>query len=287
MKHSFLLMLVLLLSGQVFAQQDKNGNPVFNSVGLQEQAFGDFVLHSNYYTLKNNIEHPQSSVFISATPTLAEIEEAAAGLPSYFFILTKKSKAVAAITLLERPERKFMVTEMNTRRQSLFPCSLKGDLTENRAQELLQEKYDPAAALTQDKLTFHGKEWVVIPKKDIVDAVLQLISKEQLDTLAPSEMILVSQKEIRAFVLAASKDGGKMDFFSEIKGKENDGVQLKPGLFTSNRSVALYKWGRACFELGVNTVEDAQGIYSEIKGGALNERESDYIRMGFFKEWER
>lgn len=287
MKQSFLLILVLYFTGHAFAQQDKNGNPVFNSIVLKEVQVGEFVLHSNYYTLKNNIEHPQSSVFISAKPTLDQIEDAAVGLPSDFFILTKESRTVVLVTLLERPGRQFMVIEMNSGEQSLYPCTLKGDITENRAKELMQEKYDPAATLRQNKLTFHGKQFVVIPEADIEAAVLDLIAKEQLDKLPPSQMIIPSQEELKTFILSESKEGGKLDFFTEIKGKENDGVQIKPGVFSTNRSVALYKWGRACFEIGVNTVADAQDIYAAFQGRAVSEREKDYIRMGFFKEWEQ
>jgi hypothetical protein len=37
-------------------------------------------------------------------------------------------------------------------------------------------------------------------------------------------------------------------------------------VFTTKQSVALYKWGRACFDIGVNTVEDAYGIFAEHQG---------------------
>jgi hypothetical protein len=33
--------------------------------------------------------------------------------------------------------------------------------------------------------------------------------------------------------------------------------------------------------LGINTVEDALQIFAEFKGRALNQREKDYIKLGF------
>ncbi|WP_439882765.1 hypothetical protein ACSX1A_06250 [Pontibacter sp. MBLB2868] len=51
--------------------------------------------------------------------------------------------------------------------------------------------------------------------------------------------------------------------------------------------VALYKWGRACFDFGVNKVEDAYEIFTENKQGDLNQREREYIKMGFNKELEK
>jgi hypothetical protein len=90
MKKITFIILTILSIGQVFAQTDKNGNPVFNSVSTSEKSIDNFLLISNYYTLRNNIENKQSSVFISAIPTLDQIEKAATNLTSDFFILTKE-----------------------------------------------------------------------------------------------------------------------------------------------------------------------------------------------------
>ena len=68
MKILTTILLTCLTLGQIFGQTDKNGNPVFNSVSTNEKAFDDFLLISNYYTLKNNLENSQSSVFISEKP---------------------------------------------------------------------------------------------------------------------------------------------------------------------------------------------------------------------------
>ena len=100
-------------------------------------------------------------------------------------------------------------------------------------------------------------------------------------------MIIPSKKELEIFVLNETKEGGKLDFFTEIKGKEYDGVQIKQGVFTTKGSIALYKWGRANFDIGVNTIEDAYSIFSKFKNRKLNEKEKAYIKMGFNKEWEK
>ena len=92
MKKIAIIILTFLTLRQVFGQTDKNGNPVFNSVSTNEKVIGDFLLISNYYTLKNNIENRQSSVFISEQPTLDQVEKAAVNLASDFYILTKESK---------------------------------------------------------------------------------------------------------------------------------------------------------------------------------------------------
>lgn len=287
MKKITIIILTILSIGQVFAQADKNGNPVFNSVSTNEKPIDNFLLISNYYTLRNNIENKQSSVFISEKPTLDQIEKAAINLASDFFILTKESKMVVMVMLQNDPKREFMTITMATNKQSTFPCKLSGDITENRAKEIVEENYDTTATIENGKLKFNGKEFAIITNQVIEDAVWKLIKDEKLDKKKPSDIILLSKKELKNYILTETKEGGKLDFFTEIKGKEYDGVQIKPGVFTTKHSIALYKWGRACFDLGVNAVEDAYEIYSEFKGKPINERDKDYIRMGFYKEWEK
>ena len=74
---------------------------------------------------------------------------------------------------------------------------------------------------------------------------------------------------VEAAPIEESKEGGSFDFFTEIKGKEYKAIQVKPGVFSTNSGIALYKWGRACFEVGVNTVEDAYAIFAKFKGLGL------------------
>ena len=287
MKKITIVILTILLVGQVFAQSDKNGNPVFNSVSTGEKSIDNFLLISNYYTLKNNIENKQSSVFISEKPSLDQIEKASINLASDFFIMTKESKMVVMIMLQKDPKREFMTIEMRTNKQLTFACNLVGDITENRANEIIKEKYDTTATIEDGKLKFNGKELKIITNQEIEEAVFALIKKEKLDKKKPSDIMLLSKNEIKSFILAETKEGGKLDFFTEIKGKEFDGVQIKQGVFTTKQSVALYKWGRACFDIGVNTVEDAYDIFAEHQGKPLNVRDKEYIKAGFYKEWEK
>lgn len=287
MKKITIIILTIFSIVQVFAQTDNNGNPVFNSVSTNEKAIDNFVLISNYYTLSNNIENKQSSVFISEKPTLDEIEKAAINLPSDFFILTKESKMVVMVLLQNEPKREFMTITMATKKQLTFPCKLTGDITENRAKEIIKENYDMTATIENGKLKFNGKEFVIISNQTIEEAVWKLIRDEKLDKKKHSDIVMPSKMELKNYILTETKEGGKLDFFTEIKGKEYDGVQIRPGVFTTKQGIALYKWGRACFDIGVNTIEDVYEIYFEFKQKELNQRDKDYIKMGFDKEWEK
>lgn len=287
MKKITIIILTFLSLGQGLSQTDKNGNPVFNSVSTNEKIIDNFLLISNYYTLRNNIENKQSTVFISEKPTLDQIEKASIHLASDFFILTKDSKIVAMVILQNDPKREFIAITMATNKQATFPCNLNGDITQNRAEEIINAKYDTTATIENGKLIFNGKQFAIITNEEIENAVLKLIKDEKLDKKKPSDIILPTKMELKSYILTETKEGGKLDFFTEIKGKEFDGVQIKQGVFTTKQSVALYKWGKACFDIGVNTIEDVYEIFSDFKKRELNQREKDYLKMGFDKEWEK
>ena len=287
MKKAIQILIFVLINIQAFAQSDKNENPVFNSISTNEIELKNCLLISNYYTLENNIENTLSSVFISESPSLNEIEKAATSLASDFFVLTKESKIIAMIILQEQPKRDFMSILIKSNKQSFHSCNLKGDMTENRANEIITEQYDSTARIEQGILYFNNKQFEIISNDEIQKAVLAIIEKNKLHKKTPSNISLLSKNQIKALVLEESKEGGSFDFFTEIKGKEYKAIQVKPGVFSTNSGIALYKWGRACFEVGVNTVEDAYAIFAKFKGRALNTREKAYIKLGFYKELEK
>jgi hypothetical protein len=282
-----LTVLILLIATHSFSQTDHNGNPIFNSVSTSEDTIKDFQFMSNYYTLKNNIDNKGSSVYISGNPTLDEISNAAINLPSDFFLVTKGQNIVNMVMIINQPSRKFIVINPSTGKQSEFDCSLKGDITENRATEIIKENYDLKAKIDGSNLYFNSKKLKIISNKEIKSNVLDLIEKQKLSIGDSSNVKILSKEELRNIVLTESKEGGKLDFFTEIKGHEMDGIQIKPGLFSTKISIALYKWGRVNFDLGVNTVEDALEFWAEFKGRQPNQRERDYIKLGFNKELEK
>jgi len=283
----FFTIILLFISFWSFGQTDNNGNPVFNSVTIQTETINDYHLLSNYYTLKNNIENKNSSVYIAPQPTLKQVERAATSLPSDFFIIEKYGAVIALVLIRDMSSREFFVIDPATGKQKIYPCSLKGDISENRANEIIKEHYVTTARIDGGKLLFNKKEFRIISSSETKKAVLELIDKEKLDQVNGSSVKLLSQDEIKAKILTESKEGGKMDFFSEIKGHEYDGIQIKQGLFTTKIGIALYKWGRTAYDLGVNKIEDALAIWAEFKGRPANSRESTMITQGFNREFEK
>ncbi|MBE8723551.1 hypothetical protein [Flavobacterium hungaricum] len=278
--------LLLLFSFPLFSQTDPNGNPIFNSVTTGTEQIDDFELISNYYTLKNNIENKQSSVFVAEKPTLKEVENAALGLPSEFFVITKNQKAIAMIMMINQP-RKYFVINPETGESKEFKSSANGDISENRAKELIENNYDPASKIEKNTLYFNNKKLKITSDKDIKEDVVSLIKKQKLNTDNGSSMKILSKEDLKNYIVTETKPGGKLDFFTEIKGHEYDGIQIKPGVFSTKLGIALYKWGRANFDLGTNTVEDALDFWTAIKEREANVREKEYIKLGFNKELEK
>lgn len=97
----------------------------------------------------------------------------------------------------------------------------------------------------------------------------------------------VSRPDLKSTILKETKKGGKYDFFSSIKGHEYDGVQIKPGVYSTKLSVALYQWGKANYDAGIRSLDEVYAIYSEHKQRPLNEREKAYLKMGFDRELEK
>jgi hypothetical protein len=279
--------LLLFITTLVFSQRDHNGNPIFNSISTNTETINDFQFISNYYTLRNNIENKGSSVYVSDKPTLDEIENAAINLPSDFFVIMNNQIMLNIVMLVNKPTRQYFVVSPTTGKSKQFPCSITGDITENRANEIINEKYDSKAIIKKNKLYFNDKEFAIIPNTEIKEKILDLIKEQKLNIGDSGNIKILSKTDLKELVLKESKEGGKLDFFTEIKGHEMDGFQIKPGIFDTKQGIALYKWGRSNYDLGVNTVEEALEFWSKFKGRQPNQKEKEYIKLGFNKELEK
>ncbi|WDF45188.1 hypothetical protein PQ459_09785 [Chryseobacterium sp. KACC 21268] len=279
--------LMILLSLNLFSQTDRNGNPVFNSVTVSEEKLNGYQLNTNYYTIDNNINNKNSSVFMSENPTLDQVEKFATKLPSDFFLIVKDNSPINMVMVVENPDKKYFVINPSTGNSKTFECNLQGDITETRAKEIIEKKYDSTAKIIDNKLFFNNKEFKIISSDELKKGITKLIEKEKLNEGKASDLKIADKALLRKTIIDESKVGGKLDFFTEIKGQEMDGIQVKKGIFSTKQNIAIYKWGRANFEMGVNTFDDAIEIWGEIKGRKANQREIDYIKMGFNKELEK
>lgn len=285
----FTLTILTLLSALCgFPQTDHNGNPVFNSIPMGEDSLNGFKLLANYYSLRDNIDNKTSSVYIADSPTTKDIANAATKLPADFFILVKNGTVANLILINYYPKKQFLVITPGTPEPKRYKNPLHGDIAENRANELIKTGYDPEGAIRDGKLHFNGKNYTITPNDAMKRAIIDLINTEHLDVAGSPTMKILSKDELHAKILAETKEGGKLDFFTPIKGKEMQAIQLKPGLFDSRIDFALYNWGKDNFDLGVATLDEAYAIFSEFRRGRpLNIREKECIKNGFERTLEK
>lgn len=183
MKTFFTFLLFIAMAYGAFSQTSSKANLTFNSVITSKQAYPNFGLISNYYTLSNNIDNPQSAVYIADSPTLDQIEEAALFLPSDYFIVSRGQHMLSLLMFQNDPINAFVAIELTSERQALHPNKLKGTITENRANEIIKEQFDPAAKIENGFLYFNNKEFRIIPTIQVEKTAVALVKKEKLANL--------------------------------------------------------------------------------------------------------
>jgi hypothetical protein len=143
MKFLFFIALLFPLSGcQYHRQLDSHGNPVFNSVALEDSLIHpEKGIASNYYTVGNNIANPYSSVFVSKNPSEDEIWDFVMNKPSYFFIIHNRGE-VCAIAGLWPKSRDWLtggwewkIVNPNTYTEKTIESKIQGPVAEHRLRE--------------------------------------------------------------------------------------------------------------------------------------------------------
>ena len=92
--------------------------------------------------------------------------------------------------------------------------------------------------------------------------------------------------EIKKLIIKETRTEGTLDFFTPIKGKENDGYEIKPGVYASYREMALYKWAKSVKDFGIDDLEELYTLYSEARNKEVTPMEKSLLKMGFNKELE-
>jgi hypothetical protein len=187
----------------------------------------------------------------------------------------------------------FLTFSIVCRAQSDSIIKVAIELTVDTSGKLLSAVFQPDSSTTTDE------KFIAIAKRRAADlkfprtqnintgiVVFRFkLRDESLDSVPANQPIL--NETLKEKIIRESKEGGKLDFFTEIKGHEFDGIEIKPRLFSTRLGMALYKWGKANYELGVGSIEEAYEIWKEFKGRPINEREREYIKLGFNRGLEK
>lgn len=175
-----------------FCQIDKHGNPVFNSISIDEKNYSGYNIDANYYTISNNIANPNSSVFVSKEPSAEQVFEFATNLPSYFWVLYKDREIFKLVSLNQKSNSwsevkwSFFVQDTKNGTSKEFPINIwMLHITEHRMLEIMhRDKMLEQKLMEPDKRIFHKffgeKIYGVISYLKIYEKLLKLINEGKL-----------------------------------------------------------------------------------------------------------
>lgn len=102
-----------------------------------------------------------------------------------------------------------------------------------------------------------------------------------LSTFCYSQDESKNLNEIKTLIIKETQTNGKLDYFPPIQGKENDGYQIKPGVFASYREMAFYNWAKSVKDLEIDDLDELYKIYAEAKKKEISPMEKSLLKMGF------
>jgi len=257
----------------------------FNSVSQSETKIGKFSIAFNYYPLNNNINNARSSVFFDSHPSAEQAMIAAINLPSDFVVIRDSHVVIAIIVLVNKPKREFLVIDPLKQSQYVLPCNLTGDICENRAIELFRHEFESKSYRKNLEYFIQGRRLKIIPIKSIENKMMEIIRSEKL--LNQNSLIPNNAERKKALIINQSVENRSLDYFSKIKGIENVEIEIVPDVYETNLNFALYKWGRATKDLGIETVDFSLIIWQELVHRNPTKQEIEMIRSGFNKSWEK
>ncbi len=284
MKKTKLFSLLIFATTIVFAQKDQHGNPIFNNESISEEKIDNFELTSSYYNIRENISNKQSSVYISDNPTAADYLKFSRDLPSYFFIIHNGSNVIVMIMPLPKNDidgnttLTYNVVNPNNGKSTQIPCSVWGEITEKRADELLKLKVDTAATIIDlpnngKGLLFKGMAYRIQPYDKLKAEVIQIAKQ-----IANND----KKEEIKDPVEYIKKEtvGGKLDFNRFLE-KEEQSFFMYDGIAYNKKDFAIYLWGKKVKILGIGSSKKATKLWEEIYNRKLTDPEKKALTSGF------
>ena len=94
-------------------------------------------------------------------------------------------------------------------------------------------------------------------------------------------------RQVRANLIKESKNNGKLDYWTPIKGHEFDGERVERDFYVSKEDAALIKWTYQLTITGVKNKPDIISLYEELKGRQASSSELNYIDYAYHKAREK
>lgn len=272
----FILILSIFLTGpNLYAQLDKNGNPVFNSEKIENFSFENIEIASSYYTIKDNIDNKQSSVFINENPTIDDYWNFSSKLPSYYFMIVDQGSIKGMLMLIPKNEDDsffYNVIIPNKNENFQIPSQLKGKITEGRAKELAGISKSKAV-INNGVLKFNNKDIQFLKYNDVIEEVKNIVKEKIIANHDDENSTL--EKYIKTESI-----GGTLDFKNTVDQYEGTFINFD-GIMYNKKDFAILMWGAAVKKNGITELNKAQLLWQEINERNLTEPELKALRKGF------
>lgn len=272
MKKILLTLFFLIMCVNAYSQNDKYGNPIFNSISIEGIDYENKKIISNYYTIRNNIDNKESSVFVGKNPNIEEYMRFSTLLPAYYFIIVDNQN-VEGMAMLLPNENNSGVYSYNVMIPSkdmsfIVPSSLKGDIMEHRAKEMLSIK-NKETNIKDENLIYNQEKLKIIEYKDVLDEVKNVVFDK------------IVNFSIENYIERESEEGGTLDMKKMIKEKYPDEQFFLVGDYAYNeKDFAIFLWGAAVKYNGLEDFEKAKTLWQKINGRNLTDNEEIILKRG-------
>lgn len=102
-----------------------------------------------------------------------------------------------------------------------------------------------------------------------------------------NDTLITLTRQVRAEFIKESKNHGKLDYWTPIKGHEFEGERIEHDFYASKDDAAIIKWSYALASSGLKNKTDIISLYEELKGRPIYQTELNYIDYGYKKAIEK
>lgn len=281
-KKPTLILVICLTLNQLLAQQSPAPDVKMDHEILGTEDMGNFELTSGYYPIQGNIDNPECVFFFSESPSMEEYFNFARGVAAYFFIIHQGKAVISQIVVMPKKDGAettlyYNVQNPVTGETINVECGVSGDIAEKRAEELLQLEIDKDMEIVDlptggQGLLFQGIPYPIQSYDALKAEVTELAKRLMAPQLKPIE-------NPEMFIRAESI-GGKLDF-AKVLEKEERKTFAYEGVTYSKKDFAIFLWGQAVKQLGIQSTERAVQLWEEIQGRKLTGPEEQALTKGF------
>jgi hypothetical protein len=170
----------------------------------------------------------------------------------------------------------YNIVNPNNGKSMQTPCNVFGEISENRADELLKLKVDTGSQILD--LPNNGKGLLF---NGIIYRI-QPYDKLKTEVIAIAKQLLSPEEEIKDPIEYIKKEtiGGKLDF-NKVLEAEKQSFFLSNGVLYNKKDFAIYLWGKKVKMLGISSTEKAAKLWKEINGRTLTAPEKKALISGF------